>query len=103
MNEESADTSRVAGWVESGVCGGSCAVAAENCAATTPAATTDDVAGVLDDEVSAVADKLAVHAEDGAKCCLHLRGRIRRSLQNTHGKRNENLQSLDVILSRKTY
>lgn len=100
MNEEGADPSRVVGWVESDVLCVSCAIAAEDSAATTPTATTDDVAGVLDDKVSAVADQLAVHAKDGAKCCLHLCGRIERCLQKPHGKRNENLQSRDVILSR---
>ncbi len=103
VNEEGADASRIVCWVESGVGCEPCAFAAEDCAATTPAATTNDVAGVLDDEVSAIGDQLAVHAEDGAKCCIHLRGRIERSLQSTYGKRNENLQNLDVALSRKTY
>jgi hypothetical protein len=93
----------VVGWIELGVLCEACAVAAEECAPATPAAATNDVTGMLDDEVSAVADKLAIHAEDGCKRRLHLRGRIERCLQRPHGKRNENLQSLDVILSRKTY
>ncbi len=103
MNEEGADASRVVRWVKGGVRRESCAVAAEHGATTTPAAAADEVAAMLDDEVSAVADKLTVHAEDGTQCCLHLCGRVERSLQTTHGERNERLQSLDVILSRQTY
>ena len=103
MNEESADSSWVMERVERRILSGSRAVAAENGATPAPAAAADNMAGVLDDEVSAIADELAVHAEDWAKGGLDLCGRIERRLQNTCGKRDENLQSLDVILSRKTY
>ena len=103
MNEESPDSSGFPDRIEWSILSGSRAVAAENGATPTPAAAADKVAGLLDDEVSAVADKLAVHAEDGAQRCLDLCRRIGRSLQNTNGKRDKNLQSLDVILSHKTY
>ena len=103
VNEESADPSRVVNGVECRILSGSRAIAAENGATPTPAAAADNMAGVFDDEVSAVADELAVHAEDRAQRGLDLRGRIGGRLQNTCGKRDENLQSLDVILSRKTY
>lgn len=103
MNEKGADASRVVGWIEGGILSGSYPVAAKDCASPTPAAAADNVAGMLDDEESAIVDKLAVHAENRAQCCFHLRGRIEWCLQSTHGKRNENLQNLDVFRSRKTY
>jgi len=52
----------------------SVAVAAKDCTTTTPIAVSDDMAGILDGEVSAVAEKLAVNAEDWAECSVHLRG-----------------------------
>ena len=74
MNEESADASWVVCRVERVVLADSAAVAAKDCATTTPTAATDDMTGMLDGKVSAVADKLAVNAEDWAECSLHLRG-----------------------------
>ena len=74
MNEESADASRVVCRVESVVLADSVAVAAKDCTTTTPAAASDDMAAMLGGEVSAVADKLSVHAEDRAECSVHLRG-----------------------------
>ena len=102
MNEEGADASGVMGWIERRVLCGPSAVAAADCTTATPAAAADDLAGVFDDEVGAIADQLAIHVERSAKCCLHLRGRIVRCLQSAHGNWNENLQYRDVVLSRKT-
>lgn len=89
--------------VQSGILRKSCAIAAKNSSPATPTTATDDLSGVLNDEVSSVADQLPVDTKDGSKRSLHLLRRIERCLQSAHRERNENLQSLDVILSRKPH
>ena len=103
MHEESTNASRLMRLVKSIVLRRSCAVAAKNSSPATPTTATDHLSGMLNDEVSSVTDQLPVDAKNRSKRSLHLLRRIERCLQSAHRERNENLQSLDVILARKPH
>src|SRR6185295_14848038 len=101
MNEERANAGRILGGVEQGVLRESGPVAAEHGPTPAPASATHDLPCVLDDEISAVADKLAVHAKNRPQRRLHLRDGIVWSLQDSHRKRDKYFQSRHVLLPRQ--
>lgn len=96
MNKEGADAGRIMPWSEQRTFIVPSPVATEHRRALAPTAATHDLAGLLGDKVGAIANELAINAENRTQCRLHLQRRIVRRLQSANGKRNEDLQHRDV-------
>src|SRR6185503_2675226 len=69
--------------------------------ASAPTTATDNLSPLLHHEECAVLDQLTVHAKNGTKRLLSLRGRIVSRLQLTHGQWNEPFQGRDVLRPRQ--
>src|SRR5438552_3156333 len=58
---------------------------------------------MLYDKISAIANELAINAENRSQCRFHLCGRIVSSLKSPHGNWNECLQGRNIALARQTW
>lgn len=102
MNKERANARWIARGIQLRIVTVRSMVAAEECLALTPAAATDDVVLMFDDEISSVADQLSIYAEDRAEGALYLRGRIEICPKTAGRKCDQFFEGRDIRLTRET-
>ena len=102
VNKKCTDPSRVAVRIERDVLRCPDRVAAKKFFVFAPAAAADDRAVGFDDKISAVADQLSIHAEDGTERRFHLRSGVIARLQRAHRNRDERFQRGNVFVARET-
>jgi len=99
VDEERTDACGIARWIEQRIFGRAFAVASVKGLAFAPTPAADDGVVLFDDEIGAIANKLAIDREDGSQRVFDLTGGIVRRLQSPRLDEDQFSQRRHVLLA----